>query len=506
MKAITPLSPVLIEIDGVQFPEADSRALAAVRVQQELSLPSLCELTFAEHAGSLERVQAIIPGSSLRVDVVGFSEPLFVGQVTAVEHIHSADGVHLVRVRGYDRLYLLRRRYATRIHIQVTPADLVRELAESVNLTVDTAETGPVWQRLYQHGQSDFALLQEVTERSGLYFIVWDDTLHLLTLSGRGAALPLRLGDSLFEVRIEVNSDLAYHSVVTNGWNPLEIRSYIGRSSDPRSGRTASIRALSNDADSGGEVLLVDEGVFDEHHADAFAQGILDFAIAREVTVWGIADGQPALRPGARIDLTGVHSSFSGEYVLTTVIHTIDGESGFVSEFSTMPPPPNQSTRASVATLGIVTRIDDPDSLGRVRVTLPTFGGVESDWLNVLTFGAGAGKGLMILPDVDDHVLVLLTHGDPGQGIVLGGLYGAAGSPDPGISDDAVRRFTLLTPGGQRVRLDDDQQSIRLENSDGSILELASDRVHLLSATDLLIEAPGKSIVVRGERIDFERG
>lgn len=506
MKAITPLSPVLIEVNGAQLPEADVRALAAVRVQQELSLPSLCELTFAEHAGALARAQAITPGSSLRVDVVDFSEPLFVGQVTALEHIHRADGAHLVRVRGYDRLHVLRKRYAARTHVQVTPADLARELAGSVNLAVNAAETGPVWQTLYQHGQSDLALLQEVTERSGLYFIVWDDTLHLLTLNGRGAPLPLRLGDSLFEVRTEVNSDPACRSVVMNGWNPLEIRSYEGQSSSPRSGRSASAQASPDDVGSNGQVVLVDEGVFDERHADTVAQGILDLAVAREITVWGVAEGQPALRPGARIDLTGVQTSFAGEYVLTAVTHTIDGESGFVSEFSTVPPLPNQSVRASVATLGIVTRVDDPDSLGRVRVSLPTFGGVESDWLSVLTLGAGADKGLMILPDVDDRVLVLLTHGDPGQGIVLGGLYGAAGSPDSGVSGDAVRRFTLLTPGGQRVRMDDDQKSIRLENCDGSVLELSPESVHLLSTTDLLIEAPGQSIVVRGQTIDFERG
>ena len=44
--------------------------------------------------------------------------------------------------------------------------------------------------------------------------------------------------------------------------------------------------------------------------------------------------------------------------------------------------------------------------------------------MEVLSVGAGSGKGLVACPDVDDQVLVLLLHGDPAQGIVLGGLYG----------------------------------------------------------------------------------
>ena len=49
--------------------------------------------------------------------------------------------------------------------------------------------------------------------------------------------------------------------------------------------------------------------------------------------------------------------------------------------------------------------------------------------MHVLTPGAGKGKGLIALPDVGDRVLILCSHQDPGQGIVLGGLYGMDGEP-----------------------------------------------------------------------------
>jgi len=156
-----------------------------------------------------------------------------------------------------------------------------------------------------------------------------------------------------------------------------------------------------------------------------------------------------------------------------------------------------------------------------VKVTFPTFGDIESAWMEVLTSGAGSGKGLIALPDVNDDVLVLLFHGDPAHGVVIGGLYGASGPPDSGVVSGAVKRYTLVTAGGQRVKFDDEnkelviedasggsvtlsERRIKVEDTTGSSLEMSEDSVVLHSAVSLRIEAPGNSIVVRGSSIDFQ--
>jgi phage baseplate assembly protein gpV len=171
-----------------------------------------------------------------------------------------------------------------------------------------------------------------------------------------------------------------------------------------------------------------------------------------------------------------------------------------------MPPTPPTRTRGTITTIGIVSRVDDPDNLGRVRVKLPTYNDVESEWLGVLSVAAGEDKGLTALPDVDDCVLVLLPQENPAQGVVLGGLYGMGGSPDSGIEEYSVQRYTLLTRGGQRIQLDDSGNLLRLENNDGSYIELAPDLVRLHAVANLDVEAPGQSVTIRGKSINFERG
>jgi phage baseplate assembly protein V len=121
--------------------------------------------------------------------------------------------------------------------------------------------------------------------------------------------------------------------------------------------------------------------------------------------------------------------------------------------------------------------VGDPEGLGRVKVTLPAYENLETDWMGVLSPGAGGKKGFITLPDVGDQVLVLLAHQDPAQGIVLGGLFGSKVPPDAGVEKGAVRRFTLLTPGGQRIRLDDGGSAIHIQDSTGNYVDLSPKQV-----------------------------
>lgn len=506
MSNILSLPEVLVEAEGAALAAEDLRALAGVRVQQHLSLPTLCELTFSDPPSSLTGAARLVPGTGLRVVVTGRQEPLFVGQVTAVEHFYEPTRGHEIRVRGYDLLHRLRKRQPVRALVQVTTRDLAQELVADLGLTVQAAEPGPLWPRLIQYRQSDFELLQEVAERCGLYLTVRGNVLHLLTLQGTGEKLPLVLGKTLLEARIEINADTVCRSVEAAGWNPARVETHEGRASRARVGRAVAAEVAPERVGGSGKRELVDEGTPDDDHALGIAQAELDLRAAREVTLWGVAEGDPRLRPGASVEVTGVADSIAGRYVLSAVTHTIDARKGFLSEISSSPPLPRARARSSVAAPGVVTQIDDPERLGRVRVSLPTYGNVETDWMGVMSAGAGVGKGFMALPDISDHVLVLFAHEDPSQGIVLGGLYGAQEPPDVGIDGGVVRRYTLLTPGGQRIRLDDGQQTIRLENSVGSYCELSPQKVRIHAEVDLEIEAPGQRVVIRGRNIDFERG
>lgn len=506
MIQVLSLPEVVIEAEGAGLAVEDLQALAEVRVQQRLSLPTLCELVFIDEMNSLSGIARLTPGAALRVVIAGKPEPLFEGQVTAVEYCYAPDRGREIRVRGYDLLHQLRKRQTVRAHVQVTTRNLAQELVSDLGLTVQAAEPGPLWSRLVQHRQSDLELLQEVAEKCGLYLAVRGNVLHLLTLQGLGESVPLALGETLLEARIEVNADAVCRSVSAAGWDPSRMETHKGQVSQARVGRKVAAQLAPALVGGNGKRELVDAGVTSDEHAMGAAQAELDLRVAREITLWGVAEGDPRLQPGTPVEVMGVADAVAGRYILSTVTHTIDARQGFLSEISSAPLPQRIREHGSVGVPGVVSQIDDPEKLGRVRVSLPTYGDIETDWIPVLSAGAGAGKGFMAFPDIGDHVLVLLAHEDPGQGVVLGNLYATARPPDVGIESGAVKRYTLLTPGGQRLRLDDGHRSIRLENSDGSYCELSPQKVCIHAAVDLEIEAPGQRVVIRGKNIDFERG
>jgi len=254
-----------------------------------------------------------------------------------------------------------------------------------------------------------------------------------------------------------------------------------------------------------------------EADAQLVAQAALDRAAAGALTLRGTAQGDPALRPGTTVEISGVADRLAGAYVLTEVVHTVDPDAGYLVTLSTRPPaelaapaglavpavPAGREAAPGLA-LGQVSAVDDPDGFGRVRVRLPAFGDLETGWLQVLGAGAGAHKGLAILPDTGDAVLIALVGGELGQAIVLGGLYGEA-HPDPGIEGGRVRRYSLQTAGGQRLVLDDERRALKITDAAGSRLELGPDGVTLHAEAPLTIEAPGRALVFRAASIDFEK-
>ena len=522
MKPVAQLPGLQIAVDGAPLPAEYGQVLDDVCVQQRLSLPTLCELTFCDPRGALAGAACMLPGCALRVALEGATEPLFSGEVTALDYEYSPAGSQIVRVRASDRLHRLRKHQPVATYIQVTLAELARELLCDHGITVAAAADTPVQRQLVQFRQSDLELLADLAARYGLYFSLWGDALQVFSLEGIGAARPLTLGANLLEARVEVNSERLCRRVDTRSWDPWLAQSHGGQVEAPRAGRQIELELSPGAVGGSGRGAIANEITQDDRQAEAIAQGELDRRFAAEIGLRGMAEGDPGLRPGTPVAVAGIAGPLAGRYVLTETRHTIDAERGYVTEFSTLAPPAPARPGGVDVTLGLVSRVDDPQAVGRVKVSLPSCGDVESDWLGVLLPGAGKGKGLVALPDVGDTVLVLFSGGDPAQALVLGGLYGACAPPDAGVEDGAVQRYTLVTPGRQRIQLDDAKGEVRIDNRNGNFLQLSPDGVRvgngagsridmtgeclsIHSKTPLEIEAPGQSVVIRGASIDFER-
>jgi phage protein D/phage baseplate assembly protein gpV len=503
MNGLVPLPRITAHVGGKAL---DPRQIVQVRVRRAASLPAQCEMAVL---GGGRDVSGLAPGHPFSVCLQGFDAPLFEGEITAFEAIHGPSQDSVLRVRGYDRLHRLRRRQSVRQYVDTTIAAVARDLLADLGISVAEHAAAPTWQRVVQFARTDLDFLRHLAARSGLHFSLQGDELSLFSLAGLSAAgdepIALVLAGNLLEAGVEVNADGFCDEVEVSGWNPQDAGALQASAGQGRTPQASAVRALSEGTGLAQRHFLVDRVCHDEAQAQALAQAHLDFCQASGRILRGLAEGDPALRPGAVVELTGMAADLAGRYVLTAVTHTIDSRRGFVTEIDTAPPPPICPSRGTITALGIVVNVDDPQRWGRVRVRLPSYADLETGWLEVALPAAGKHKGLVALPDVDDRVITLLPGEDAAHGLVIGGLFGTREPPDDAAAHDAVRRFSFRTPQGQLVRLDDRRGEVLIRNSSGSSVRVGRDGIVVRAEGNLELAAPGKQITLKATDINFEK-
>jgi Rhs element Vgr protein len=228
-----------------------------------------------------------------------------------------------------------------------------------------------------------------------------------------------------------------------------------------------------------------------------------------------------------------------GKYMITSVRHNIGQGGDYSNSFQAVPtetevPPVTSSFDPPFCEtqVGVVTDVDDPDSLGRVQVQLKWQDGNEkTPWIRVASPYAGSDKGLYIIPDVNDQVMVAFEDGNPLKPYVLSGMYHAKAKPElfnpkndlkgfksreqnTWLFNDAEKSILLSAPqkldlhAGKEINLKTDgadSSSINLEVGDGTITIKA--KSISIDASDEITINTGKTFELNsGQKLAFSAG
>lgn len=454
-----------------------ARTLTTIKVEAKVDRPAQCRLTLLD---TLDGGAPSVPADTPVVVKTRGGEDLFDGLVTGIERSWQHDGVRVRTVRATDRLCLLR----SERRAGVEEGDLL-EITERVaarhGLAVQTRlsrSTAPV---TGQFGETDLAFLRRIFARAGLHLTVRGQTMHVFDLDGVGDVLDLRTGHELHSLSIDERYDVDTEPVSVAGWH-LE-------DADAHETGAHSLRT--------GWILNAEAG-------RALARAIDERRDQQRLVIDGVSAGDTRIAPGCRVR-AGEDGDLYEPVLITSVEHHVDATEGFTTRFTSQPLDPEPTSPAATWTLGMVVDVDDPHGSGRVMVDLPAHGGQTTHWLPVVLPGLGEDKGFVCLPDVGDRVVVLGNRDDPGTGVVLGGILGRTPATEGPIVDGRTRRTITRLPGGGRVIIDDDAESVTVDNGAGTYLELGPEKALLQSATDLEIAAPGQRLLIRANAIDMEQ-
>jgi len=159
----------------------------------------------------------------------------------------------------------------------------------------------------------------------------------------------------------------------------------------------------------------------------------------------------------------------------------------------------------------------DSEGLARVLVRVSALTDVIGGdlWARVATMMAGRNRGTWFVPEVGDEVLVAFERGDVKEAYVIGALWNAKSRPpaeSPAdvklirsrngitlrIRDDRNNNALVLeTPGGQRITLQDNPGSVRVEDANGNSV--------MLSASGMTVNASA-AVTVNASRVEVSAG
>jgi phage protein D len=335
-----------VQVDG-QLNEKVSAQLLGMRMCEHETGMSDLELRFSNFGsfddGVADQVfedgTILKLGSALVVYAGQVTSPteIFRGKVTALEGVFSMDGPPELIVLAEDALQGARMKRRTKTWQDTSLSAVVRDVASGLNLKPVTDGLDAPIGTEQQLNESDLHFLRRLFARYDADLQVVGAEVHA-TPRGQAQrnAIELALYSQLREVRVLADLSHQVSQVTATGWDFKQGRTISVTSQSPAlgpgSGQTGKdwlSQALASRSEQLAQYATLDRADAQALVDAEFAQRSRRFVVAR-----GVTEGNPSLRVGTYLSLTGLGPRFSNTYYATAVVHSFDTEKGYFTEFT----------------------------------------------------------------------------------------------------------------------------------------------------------------------------
>ena len=478
------LAQFIVYLNGSPMKKEYMDQVISVEADDSLYLPDMFTIHTKDYGLEILGSDAFKPGTKVKIGIKVIAEPIgeepppppmiemMIGEVTALEpDLNGHDRVTLV-VRGYDKSHRMHRVRKTKTYLQVSDSDVASQLAAGAGLTPKVKSTSVIYPYLLQANQTDWEFLMERARRINYRLYVEDNSLYFEPPPEAPPETALEWGIDLPLFRARLSTINQVSEVTVRGWDTAGKAPIVGTATSAASthkiGESNTGGQMAQTAHSeGGKTMVLDQPVFTESEARTMAQALLDRHNDTFIEAEGQCGGNPNIKAGTRVKVSGVGPRFSGTYLVTRAVHHWSAK-GYTTHFwcaggngshtitdllhTGHGPAAGQSNGGGGGKwtgrglmVGVVTNNSDPDNRGRVKVKFPVMGdNVESYWCRMASTMAGPVRGIAMLPEANDEVVVAFANGDPNHGYVLGAVWNG--------SDNLPKPLSKLVTGSQTIR------------------------------------------------------
>lgn len=319
--------------------------IVSVVVEDDLDLPGMFSLELL----SKEDERSITPwtddprlalGAAVEISM-GYGddrESLIVGEITGLEPTFSITGAPTLVVRGYDKRHRLNATPRTRTFTDKTDSRIAEAICDLVNVPITATDSGVSHSYVLQADQTDLAFLQQRAQRIHFELAMGTDGSLLFRPVGAAGSSVVRLtlSDDLLEFRPRM-ALVPLTSVTVLGYDPKQKQSIrasaqVGDEASKMNGKQSAAQQA-EDVFGPSVETVVRAQAFSQAEADRIAFARFNAAALDFIRGDGRARGRTDLRAGRVVSLENLGERFSGEYYLTSVVHSFSRHDGYLTDF-----------------------------------------------------------------------------------------------------------------------------------------------------------------------------
>ena len=474
----------------------------------------------------LSNEELLIPGKEIEITAGYHSEEETIFKGVVVKHnikVRSSSSYLIIECRDKAVKMTLGRK--SKYFYDSKDSDIIEELIANSGAAAEVEATSNTHKELVQYQASDWDFMLTRAQANGKLCFVEDGTVKVAKPNFSGEAVEtVVFGSSVHEFDGEIDARDQFNKITAKTWNYTDQELTEVEAQDPAislngnlsSGDLAKVFGIEDLQLKHGGNLTQEEL---QHWGDAKATFQQLAKTRGRVKFQGIP-----LDPGVTLMLQGVGNRFNGKIYVTGVRHEIvdgnwlvDAQFGlsptWFSEAYDVSEMPGSGIIPAISGLhvGIVSQLEsDPDGEDRILVQIPIINNQEEGiWARVATLDAGENRGSFFRPEIGDEVIIGFINDDPNDAVVLG-MLNSSTKPAPIVASDDnhekgfVTRsemkmifnddkisYTLETPKGKKVIVDEDADIIKIEDEHANTFTLNKDGISMESSKDIKIKAKG---------------
>ena len=519
-----------VVVNGAQMDPKWRDAITEVKVVDTLALPDMAVVKLLDPQGENVDTQPFQLGAEIEIKAAAIGDrttsSIFKGQIAAVEPEFTKKGCMIV-ARAYDKSHKLIRVRKTRTFQQVSASDMIRKIAGENGLTADVTSTDVVHEFFQQSNETDWDFGWRLALMHDYELLVIDDKLTFQPANKTaGAPHTLKWQDNLQSFRPRMSGIQQVTTVNVRAWDPKNKTNVNGTSANAETTSEAGEpRSKVANALGGGTTTVTDRVAANSGEANELAKSTLNRIADAFYEADGTAFGTPAIKSGGQVKIENVGQKFGGTFIVSSVTHSYRGGGSYESHFKIsgrsartlleLIRPPEERDWSNSLVVGLVTNNNDPDGMGRVRVKYPSLSdNEESAWARIATPSAGNARGLLMMPQVQEEVIVGFEHGDTRRPIVVGSLFNGRDKPGEELLQNKDGTFSLLSD--QKIH-QHSKKDFEIKSDQKLVIEVQSDETEKvqgnltsevtgtakLKAQQYTVEA-GSSMTVKGVNVTVE--